>query len=503
MVSGVSDELVAEDFEALMSQARVCVLIHDAATLDIVWANPAACDMLGFTLEEIKPLKAPDMSSPAREYSRAIGRAWLQRAVDEGSSRIEWRYRSRSGREFPTEAQAVRVQLRRGLAVMVQFRDIEKEQRIERSLHRTEEYFHALARHTSAGAVVLDDSGVVEYASESALAQFRVGVDKLLGARITELAVITNSVGQPGWAAATAAARPVAPIRLEVRTAKDPIWLGGSLDHLQVDGDDVYLLTLHDITDRVVNELEHDRRVEYENYLSRYNAMGDMAMAIAHELGQPLAAASNFLAGARRSGPEDPPDLAVDGYALDGARRQIDRASKIVGALREFVGHLEHVEMLVDLNDIVQECMYFIRLRADGAGVHVQEAWSDQPIPVRCERVLTGQVVMNLCFNAIDEMVRWPEQDRQIFVSTSREGSFGRFTVEDRGQGLAHLTAPRPFDQPFTSKEHGSGIGLALSHRIITRQQGELSAWSREPQGAAFSFTLPLAGEGAAPTEHQ
>jgi PAS domain S-box-containing protein len=485
---GSPDDLTPEDFEVLMSRTSLCVLIHDAATKDILWANPAACEMLEFSLDEIKPLKAPDMSSPAREYSRAIGRAWLQRAVDEGSSWIEWRYRAKSGREFPTEALAVRVQLRRGPAVMVQFRDIAKEQAIERSLHRTEEYFQALARHTSAGAVVLDRHGVVEYASETALTQFRIGRQELIGARITELSDLTNASGQAGWTAAVDAARPVVAVRLEVQKADATIWLGGSLDHLQVDGEDLYLLTLHDITDRVVKDLEHDRRVEYENYLSRYNAMGDMAMAIAHELGQPLAAAGNFLAGARlRTSPD-----SADSYALDGARRQIDRAAKIVTALREFVGHLEHVETLVDLNDVVQECMYFVRLRAEGVGVRVRETWSEQAVPVRCERVLTGQVVMNLCFNALDEMAGSSEPDREILVSTSYEEGFGRFTVEDEGKGLGRLS-DHFFDQPFTSKEHGSGIGLALSQRIITRQHGRLSAWSRQPRGAAFSFTLPLA----------
>jgi two-component system, LuxR family, sensor kinase FixL len=484
----MDDELEPADFGILMSRTSLCVLIHDAASKDILWANPAACEMLEFSLDEIKPLKAPDMSSQAREYSRAIGRAWLQRAVDEGSSRILWRYRAKSGREFPTEALAVLVQLGRGPAVMVQFRDIEKEQAIERSLHRTEEYFQALARHTSAGAVVLDRQGVVEYASGTALSQFKVGGRQLIGARITDLAEITSASGQVGWAAAVNAALPVVAVRLEVRTADVAIWLGGSLDHLHVDGDDLYLLTLHDITDRVVKDLEHGRRVEYENYLSRYNAMGDMAMAIAHELGQPLAAAGNFLAGARlRTTPEG-------SYALDSARRQIDRASAIVKALREFVGHLEHVETLVDLNDVVRECLYFVRLRADGAGVRVRESWSEEPIPVRCERVLTGQVVLNLCFNALDEMAGSPEPEREITVATAREAGIGRFTVEDRGKGLGGLAADI-FDQPFTSKEHGSGIGLALSHRIISRQHGRLVAWSREPRGAAFSFTLPLADD--------
>lgn len=480
----MSGELVADDFVRILAASPMCVLIHDAVTKEIVWANPAACAALGFSLEEIKPLKAPDMSSPDQMYSRANGHAWLQGAVDEGRSSTVWRYRSKSGREFPADALAVRVELHRGPAVLVQFRDIEREQTIERSLHRTEEFFHALARHTSAGAVVLTEAGAVEYASPTALIQFRTDRAEFFGAELGRFAEITDAAGRPGWPAAAAAARPVSPVKLEVRGV--PVWLGGSLDRLSVDGEDFLLLTVHDITDRVVNDIAEGRRAEYENHLSRYNAMGDMAMAIAHELGQPLAAASNYLVGARLRNPR-----GNDLEALEGALRQLDRAAKIVKALREFVGHLEQVATLVDLNDVVADCMYFIRLRATDAGVRVHESWATDPVPVRCERVLTGQVVMNLCFNAIDAVAGGPIEHREIRVSTALAGG-GRFTVEDRGHGLA---VPSVFDQPFTSKEHGSGLGLALSHRIITRQHGVLAAGPVSPHGAVFSFTLPLAGK--------
>ncbi|MCB8813882.1 hypothetical protein LJD41_26355, partial [Escherichia coli] len=135
-----------------------------------------------------------------------------------------------------------------------------------------------------------------------------------------------------------------------------------------------------------------------------------MAMAIAHELGQPLAAAGNFIAGVRARATATGPDLrpsdstTVDRklvFGLDSAARQIDRAAEIVNALRSFVGHLEHVEQTVDLNDVVNECLHFIRLRAAAAGVALDLQLAKAPILVRCERVLTGQVVLNLSFNAI------------------------------------------------------------------------------------------------------
>ncbi|MBX4426081.1 PAS domain-containing sensor histidine kinase, partial [Mycobacterium tuberculosis] len=87
-------------------------------------------------------------------------------------------------------------------------------------------------------------------------------------------------------------------------------------------------------------------------------AMGDMAMAIAHELGQPLAAAGNYIAGIRSHLPGGEQLDRRVGIGLDAARKQIDRAATIVATLRAFVGHLEQVDQVADLNDVVTECLY-------------------------------------------------------------------------------------------------------------------------------------------------
>src|SRR4030081_693649 len=61
-----------EDYERLVQSLSYCILIHDAVSKDILWANQAACNMLGFTLEELKPLKAPDMSSADSRFRRSV-----------------------------------------------------------------------------------------------------------------------------------------------------------------------------------------------------------------------------------------------------------------------------------------------------------------------------------------------------------------------------------------------------------------------------------------------
>ncbi|MET0821063.1 MAG: ATP-binding protein [Aeromicrobium sp.] len=497
-------ELVTADFIALMDASPVCVIVHAGDSKRVLWANPAACRMLGFSLVELRPLTADKMSSSAQKYDRAVGRARLQEAVDNGRARFEWHYRSKSGRVIPTEAVAIRVDLRDGPVVMVQFRDIEREQQVERELRITTSYVAALARHTATVAFMLDATGAIRFATDSALDHLglRDG-DVPVGQLLTSHATISIDGVPSPWHTAAATAQPVATVRLGVhRPDGRDVVLEGGLERLRETEPESFLMILHDVSDRVRGEARRELALRHENYLARYNAMGDLAMAIAHELGQPLAAASNFLAGIQAhaaasqvdDAPIPPQAVAQMVYGLDRANRQIDRAAQIVEALRAFVGHLEHVEQTIDLNDIVEECLHFIRLRAVPAGVEVEIRWSKQPVEVRCERVLTGQVVLNLCFNAIEEMTQCPSSARRITITTKLGDGVGVLTVDDQGRGF-----PRdPFEQSFTSKEGGSGIGLALSHRIISRQHGHIWAERRSEGGSRLGFSLPLASPSPA-----
>lgn len=131
-------DLGAADYEQLVRSLRYCVLVHDAETKDILWANPAAAELLEFSVEELRPLKAHQMSAQEKRYRRSVGRRWLQDAVDNGVAVTEWAYRAKGGRVILTEAIAIRVELSSRAVVMVQFRDIEREALMRRDLVRTE-----------------------------------------------------------------------------------------------------------------------------------------------------------------------------------------------------------------------------------------------------------------------------------------------------------------------------------------------------------------------------
>ncbi|NUS86994.1 MAG: PAS domain S-box protein [Streptomyces sp.] len=489
-----SPEITASDFGRLFAALRHCVLVHDAETKAILWANPAACAVLGFTVDELKPLKAPDMSSNARQYAREIGVTWLQRAVDEGTSTIEWCYRSKTGVDILTEAVAVRVDLAAGPVVMVQFRDIAEEKATRRDLFRTEGRLHTFLRNLDEGIVVLDGDGRTLFASATAATLLGGEPDDLLGidfagflapesAALLREALTTSSQGLSPRNARYRLATPGG--------ADGPArWFAARCQYIDIEHDLRGLLLLfHDITDAVRAEDEHRHDAQYLNHLARYNAMGDMAMAIAHEVSQPIAAAHNFVAGVRSRMNGDGGNL---GWGLENATKQLDRAALILSSLRQYVVHLEESKQLVDLNDIVTDCAYFVDVRANQNSVALHWDRTTEALPVNCEKVLIGQVVLNLAFNAVEEMAQWPHKRRTVVVATRRHGAYAVVEVRDTGRGLPNPPFSQIFDGAFSTKGNGHGVGLALSHRIITRHGGDIQATENSPHGTLFRVRLPL-----------
>ncbi|MCW8278472.1 PAS domain S-box protein [Pseudomonas sp. PCH199] len=483
------------DFFTLIEAMPLCIILHDAHSKEILWANAAALSALGFTLEELTPLKAPDMTRDAPKYRRSVGLRWLEGAARTGQRAIEWCYRSKQGVEILSEAVATLVHLEGRDVLMVQFRDISREDKVKRDLKRFESRLKAFMQDLAEGVAVLGPEGEIRFISDSGANLLNSDEHKLIGKNF--LSWCDDASRQRLMQQLSNETPEHAPFSVHYRVQRrdgEWRWHDATCRFIEIEDDLVgHLLLFRDVTEQV--RAEDARRVSEQKieYLARYNAMGEMAVAIAHELSQPLAATRNFIEGAViRLGNTADTDQGVV-WGLQSAVRQIEHASVIIKSVRDYVVKLEQSEELIDLNELLRETRYFISLRADPSLVKVQIVTAPEPLRVSCEKVLIGQVILNLAFNAIEEMADLPLERRVLRIHASAENGVALVRIEDRGRGIQAEAQEKLFDGFFSSKVSGNGIGLALCKNIIGRHRGDIWAQNLEPCGAVFSFSLPLA----------
>ncbi|MEJ6548875.1 ATP-binding protein [Corynebacterium sp. USCH3] len=498
-------EFEAESFRLLADSSSNGWLVHDAKSKSILWANRTACAEFGYSVEELRSLKAHHMSSQDPRYRRAMGTAWLQAAVVYGSNKRLWKYANRDGGEFMTDAVATLVTIPGGTdsgnepvdVILVEFRVIREAEVVPDSSKWVEDSLDRLMLHTSSGMMLLDRDFRVEDVSPFAAKLVGSSVEDLLGRRLDELADIDTPLD--GMFVMAEMSKPDGAVTVRMKVSSDTgevRWLAGILDNVVLDGSCIRVLTVRDISSKV--EWEHRNAYQEKNlqYMSRYNAMGDMAMILAHDLGQPIAAATNYLDGVRRRlGQQSAPAESLD-YGLTQARSQLERVADIVTSVKKYVRRIENVSTVVDLNDVVEESLYFVRLRAEDKGVEVIADLCGRPPTILGESVLIGQVIINICVNAIDEVSLPTTEEKYMVVSTELTAETASVVVRDRGRGMSREPADMLAAGAFSSKSDGSGIGLVICEHIVQRHGGTITYEPNEPNGTAVRISFPLS-EGA------
>jgi two-component system sensor kinase FixL len=220
--------------------------------------------------------------------------------------------------------------------------------------------------------------------------------------------------------------------------------------------------------------------------------MGQMTSAIAHEVNQPLTAATNYLgAGQLLLARDNRPATEQARGAFDKAAEQVERATQLVRRLREFGRKGESERRPEPIGKLIDEAAALALIGARDSGIKVQLRIAPQLPDVAIDRIQVQQVVVNLIRNAVEAM---ESERRELTVSAAPDGDGGvTIQVVDTGPGLAPEVAERLF-QPFvTTKPRGMGIGLSICRSIIEEHGGELHAEPNPEGGTVFAFSLPTA----------
>ena len=230
---------------------------------------------------------------------------------------------------------------------------------------------------------------------------------------------------------------------------------------------------------------------------NRLSSMGELTASLAHEVNQPIAAAITDANTCLRWLSRDQPDLEEARAAASRVIQDGVRAGEIVKRVRLLFKEDTLQREPVDLNEMIREMRLLLRNEATQFAVFIRTELAAGLPQVMGDRVQLQQVLMNLMMNGIDAMKEVDGMRELTIQSQSDEDGRVLITVSDTGVGLPPQKAEKIFDAFFTTKTHGTGMGMGLriSRSIVESHGGRLWAADNPPCGARFCFTLPTNGE--------
>src|SRR3984957_6281421 len=223
----------------------------------------------------------------------------------------------------------------------------------------------------------------------------------------------------------------------------------------------------------------------------RTSSMGELAASLAHEIKQPIAAAVMDARACLRWLRRDEPDLAEASEAALRIVGDVTRAADIISRLQLQFEKGTPKRELVDVNEVIREMIALLESEATRYKILVLTQLAADLPQVMGDHVQLQQVLMNLMINSIDAMKRVDGTRELAIKSQWTDNEQLHVSVSDTGIGLPPQQEDQIFNAFFTTKPHGTGMGLRISRSIIESHGGRLWATANDGRGATFYFTLP------------
>jgi PAS domain S-box-containing protein len=228
-------------------------------------------------------------------------------------------------------------------------------------------------------------------------------------------------------------------------------------------------------------------------HANRVTTMGELSASLAHEINQPISGAITNASTCLRRLDRAQPDIEGARVAASRIIRDANRAAEIIDRVKLLFRKGVVTKERLDVNEVIREMEILLHNEATQHSVSVQtKLAADLPL-IAADRVQLQQVLMNLMINSIDAM-KAVDGPRQLTLGTRNDSDEQLLvSVADTGIGLPANQASQIFNAFFTTKEHGTGMGLRISRTIIEAHGGRLWATDNHPRGASFHFTLAVA----------
>jgi two-component system nitrogen regulation sensor histidine kinase GlnL len=339
------------------------------------------------------------------------------------------------------------------------------------------DYLRSLLDSLHSGVIVITQEGVVETISES----FR----RLTGLQSAEAGQLYTELLAGSDELRALAARSLAATeqrsRYQGRLQSDngrlldvftsPLLLGEAHRGL--------ILIFVDVTEEVRAQTEVQRN-------RALSAIGQMTAQIAHEIKNPLGSI-RFAAEILKRQP--PGNNGLDLETIEVIERSVDHLATVVAELSDYARPKELQRSSLNLNQLLDEIVPMVADRLAAKDMQIDKQYAT-PLPAgQFDITELKKLFLNLIINAIEAS----EPGKRIELRTNSDGN-GKVVVEivDHGAGMDAETLRRLFEPFYTTKEKGTGLGMAIARKITELHQGELSVKSRKGQGTTATVRLPI-----------
>ncbi len=238
----------------------------------------------------------------------------------------------------------------------------------------------------------------------------------------------------------------------------------------------------------------------------RLASLGTLAASVAHEINNPISGVLNLSMLMQRILTDDgiPPGRLLEFRKyLSQVIQETSRVGRIVSDLLSFSRRSKPQHAPADLNRIVKTTLSLVSHKLKLGNIAVEQNLADNLPAVRCDNSQIQQVVLNLVLNGAEATQSRAERQLSVRTRALNGGSAVIISVQDNGEGVRQENLTRIFDPFFTTKPEGKGVGLglAVSYGIVEAHGGDITVSSKPGEGATFTVTLPVSGNGDQPAQ--
>jgi signal transduction histidine kinase len=231
--------------------------------------------------------------------------------------------------------------------------------------------------------------------------------------------------------------------------------------------------------------------------LDRLASIGTLSAGLAHEIKNALVAVTTFV--------QDLVERNKDSELAELVSRELRRIDSIVSQMLNFAGPPRPSFAVASVHGIVDQCLRLIHPQLEAKQIHLHRAFGATRDGVEGDEYQLEQALLNVFLNALAAMDAQGQLDVETSISERHLQSAASLasgpslflTISDSGAGIPPENLSRLFEPFFSTKPHGTGLGLPITRRIIVEHRGEITVESELGKGTTFRIILPLAASPA------